>query len=281
MGLLELDNYALTNILCMLDTPQDLLRLARACQRLHAAVHRCEECWQQLYQATYPKAPPAQSNTKYRIMFQDRWGAALTDRLALQLLTSPLALGLLLCGWCADRHGGFQTSSLLNSLSVHMPSFRWVRDAKELRLQRKVQRMRLQSDAAQLRQEVAAAQESLRSERRYQQSLEQELRQVQRARLANSQSGQWQLGAVQLYHNRVVQAAPVRVSGRDSVLGCEQACTAPVSTVLQLAAISTLQRCWCMHRHCFHARNCCMHGLCFSAHSLGCIAPTCLIPNSS
>jgi translation initiation factor 2B subunit (eIF-2B alpha/beta/delta family) len=91
---------------------------------------------------------------------------------------------------------------------------RWVRDAKELRLQRKVQRMRLQSDAAQLRQEVAAAQESLRSERRYQQSLEQELRQVQRARLANSQSGQWQLGAVQLYHNRVVQAAPVRLEAK-------------------------------------------------------------------
>jgi hypothetical protein len=81
-----------------------------------------------------------------------------------------------------------------------------------MRLQRKVQRMRLQSDAAQLKRELAAAQESLRLERRYQQSLEQELRQVQRARLANSQSGQWQLGAVQLYHNRVVQAAPVRVS---------------------------------------------------------------------
>lgn len=92
-------------------------------------------------------------------------------------------------------------------------AFRWIRDARELRLQRKVQRMRLQSDAAQLQRELHQLQGQLQAERRHQQSLEQELRQVQRARLAHSagQSG-WQLGAVQLYHNRVVQATPVRVS---------------------------------------------------------------------
>lgn len=91
---------------------------------------------------------------------------------------------------------------------------RWIRDAKELRLQRKVQRMRLQSDAAQLQRELHQLQSQLQAERSTQQSLEQQLREVQRARLAHnaSQSG-WQLGAVQLYHNRVVQATPVKVSG--------------------------------------------------------------------
>lgn len=74
--------------------------------------------------------------------------------------------------------------------------------------------MRLQSDAAQLQRELHQLQSQLQAERRTQQSLEQQLREVQRARLAHnaSQSG-WQLGAVQLYHNRVVQATPVRVSG--------------------------------------------------------------------
>lgn len=134
------------------------------------------------------------------------------------------------------------------TLTVCPCVYRWVRDAKELRLQRKVQRMRLQSDAAQLRQELAAAQESLRLERRYQQSLEQELRQVQRARLANSQSGQWQLGAVQLYHNRVVQAAPVRVSlwclfsgfhSEQALAAADIPLAGTVSFVLQLAASRT------------------------------------------
>lgn len=90
-----------------------------------------------------------------------------------------------------------------------------MRDAREQRLQRRVQRMRLQSDAAQLQREIQQLQTQLHAERRLQQSVEQQLRDTQRARLAHSanQSGQWQLGAVQLYHNRVVQAAPVRVSG--------------------------------------------------------------------
>lgn len=91
---------------------------------------------------------------------------------------------------------------------------RWMRDARELRLQRRVQRMRLQSDSAQLQREIVQLQHQLHAESKTQQSLEQQLRDCQRARLAGSASlaGQWQLGAVQLYHNRVVQAAPVRVS---------------------------------------------------------------------
>lgn len=92
---------------------------------------------------------------------------------------------------------------------------RWVRDARELRLQRKVQRMRLQSDAAQLQREMHQLQSQLQAEKRLQQSIEQQLRETQRARLAhNANQTGWQLGAVQMYHNRVVQAAPVRVSER-------------------------------------------------------------------
>lgn len=92
---------------------------------------------------------------------------------------------------------------------------RWIRDARELRLQRKVQRMRLQSDAAQLQRELHQLQGQLQAERRTQQSLDQQLWELQRARLAHnaSQSG-WQLGAVQLYHNRVVQATPVTVEAK-------------------------------------------------------------------
>lgn len=123
----------------------------------------------------------------------------------LLLLHDSAAWTLFACTW-------MYRSVALTARSVPC-AFRWIRDARELRLQRKVQRMRLQSDAAQLQRELHQLQGQLQAERRHQQSHEQELRQVQRARLAHSagQSG-WQLGAVQLYHNRVVQATPVRVS---------------------------------------------------------------------
>jgi hypothetical protein len=75
--------------------------------------------------------------------------------------------------------------------------------------------MRLQSDAAQLQREMQQLQSQLQAEKRLQQSIEQQLRETQRALLVYdaNQTG-WQLGAVQLYHNRVLQAAPVRVSER-------------------------------------------------------------------
>jgi predicted nucleic acid-binding Zn-ribbon protein len=75
--------------------------------------------------------------------------------------------------------------------------------------------MRLQSDAAQLQREIHQLQSQLQAEKRVQQSIEQDLRKMQRARLAhNANQTGWQLGAVQLYHNRVVQAAPVRVEAK-------------------------------------------------------------------
>ena len=77
--------------------------------------------------------------------------------------------------------------------------------------------MRLQSDVAQLQRELQQLQHSLKAERSLQQSLEQQLREVSRARTANSQSGQWQLGAVKQYHNMIVQSAPVRVSEQQPV----------------------------------------------------------------
>lgn len=84
--------------------------------------------------------------------------------------------------------------------------------------------MRLQSDVAQLQRELHALHERLQAEHKLQQSLEQQLREVQRARLADSQAGQWQLGAVKLYTNRIVQAAPVGVS-----VGCVSWCRSPLA----------------------------------------------------
>lgn len=134
---------------------------------------------------------------------------------------------------------------MLPALIVIAHSHRWVRDARELRLQRRVQRMRLQSDAAQLQREIEQMHNQFNSERRLQQSLERQLRDTQRARLANStnQSGQWQLGAVQLYHNRVVQAAPVRVSlvGHAPASAQPQLLHSPQSCSQLLFSLVTLQ----------------------------------------
>lgn len=168
-----LDDNALSAILCYLDTPHDLLRLGRTCQRLHHAVQHCAAAWQQLFWSLYPGVPVStHGHVCYRQLVQERW----------------------------------------------------IKDAKEQRLQRKVQRMRLQSDAVQLQRELHHLHEQMRAERKLQQSIEQQLRELHRTRLARnaSQAGQWQLGAVQLYHNKVVQAAPVRPEAKMADLQQQQ-----------------------------------------------------------
>jgi hypothetical protein len=52
----------------------------------------------------------------------------------------------------------------------------------------------------------------LASEQQQQQQLTRQLKQLQHARAARACSTQWHLSSVQLYHNKVVQAAPVTVS---------------------------------------------------------------------
>lgn len=73
--------------------------------------------------------------------------------------------------------------------------------------------MRLQSDVAQLRRELGQLKEQLHKEQKLHKSLEQQLRQVQHAQLARhvKQQEHWQLAAVQVHQNKILQASPVQV----------------------------------------------------------------------
>jgi hypothetical protein len=137
---------------------------------------------------------------------------------------------------------------------------RWIRDAKEQRLQRKVLRMRLQSDAAQLQRELHELQDRMHAERKLQQSLDQQLRDVRRARLASDANAtrQWQLGAVQLYHNRVVQAAPVQVGCTHELVG-SPAATAPSSAEGCWHTAPHAKLCGCTLHALEHPQLHCMH----------------------
>jgi chromosome segregation ATPase len=89
---------------------------------------------------------------------------------------------------------------------------RCISEAKERKLKLKLQRYRLQSDIAALQRELKQMKGRLASEQQQQQQLTRQLKQLQHARAARASSTQWHLSSVQLYHNKVVQAAPVTVS---------------------------------------------------------------------
>ncbi|KAF8069549.1 WHY1 [Scenedesmus sp. PABB004] len=85
-------------------------------------------------------------------------------------------------------------------------------ELKERRLQRRLARYRLQSDAAHLDRQLRALRSRLAAEQATEQRLQRRLGQLQRAASARAASATtWQLSALRLYHNQVVQAAPIAV----------------------------------------------------------------------
>uniref|UniRef100_A0A383V3B0 Uncharacterized protein n=1 Tax=Tetradesmus obliquus TaxID=3088 RepID=A0A383V3B0_TETOB len=99
---------------------------------------------------------------------------------------------------------------------------RCISEAKERRLQLKLQRYRLQSDIAALQRDLKQMKAKLDSEQQQQQQLTRQLKQLQHARAARASSTQWHLSSVQLYHNKVVQAAPVTLEAELASLQQQQ-----------------------------------------------------------
>lgn len=116
--------------------------------------------------------------------------------------------GLLISGVCWLWHAWLDTCNV-GCLDIMC---RCISEAKERRLQLKLQRYRLQSDIAALQRDLKQMKAKLASEQQQQQQLTRQLKQLQHARAARASSTQWHLSSVQLYHNKVVQAAPVTVS---------------------------------------------------------------------
>lgn len=73
--LTELDTNCIVCILCHLESCQDVLRLARVCARLHAAVFEADTAWRVLYTKTYGAAAAQAASRRgvcYRQLFQER-----------------------------------------------------------------------------------------------------------------------------------------------------------------------------------------------------------------
>lgn len=89
-------------------------------------------------------------------------------------------------------------------------------------MQLKLQRYKLQSDITTLQRDLKQLKARLVSEQQLQERLCREMKQLQHVRQAKAASQHWHLSSVQLYHNKVVQAAPVSVSApRGSYCGRE------------------------------------------------------------
>jgi hypothetical protein len=120
----------------------------------------------------------------------------------------------------------------------------WIAVAKAERLTRRVQRMRLQSDAAQLQRELADMQARLKREHTSQRQLAQQLQRLQHAHAASRavDSMQWQLSAVKLYHNAVVQAARVPRNAHVAALQQQQRVAQLEAKTLQAGIDNRRQR---------------------------------------